>query len=96
MSKAGRKATWLSRASLSSWADSRAARWPGRASPLMRKGILLPMKTCAQIFPGVYAVGDVRRKRWRQIVTAVNDGCIAALSAAEYIEENFGKDEDDD
>lgn len=39
--------------------------------------------------PGVYAVGDVRRKRWRQIVTAVSDGCIAALSAAEYIEENF-------
>lgn len=39
--------------------------------------------------PGVYAVGDVRHKRWRQIVTAVSDGCIAALSAAEYIEDNF-------
>ena len=39
--------------------------------------------------PGVFAVGDVRHKRWRQIVTAVSDGCIAALSAAEYIEEIF-------
>lgn len=39
--------------------------------------------------PGVYAIGDVRHKRWRQIVTAVSDGCIAALSAAEYIQEKF-------
>jgi thioredoxin reductase (NADPH) len=39
--------------------------------------------------PGVFAVGDVRSKRWRQIATAVGDGCTAALSAAEYIEENF-------
>ncbi|MTI95332.1 MAG: thioredoxin-disulfide reductase [Firmicutes bacterium] len=43
--------------------------------------------------PGVYAVGDVRSKRWRQIVTAVSDGCIAALSAAEYIEENFREED---
>lgn len=43
--------------------------------------------------PGVYAVGDVRHKRWRQIVTAVSDGCIAALSAAEYIEDNFEEEE---
>lgn len=43
--------------------------------------------------PGVFAVGDVRSKRWRQIVTAVSDGCIAALSAAEYIEENFREEE---
>lgn len=39
--------------------------------------------------PGVYGVGDVRRKAWRQIVTAVSDGAIAALNAAEYINNNF-------
>lgn len=39
--------------------------------------------------PGVYGVGDVRQKSWRQIVTAVSDGAIAALNAAEYIQENF-------
>ncbi len=35
--------------------------------------------------PGVYAAGDARAKRYRQITTAVADGTIAALSAAEYV-----------
>ena len=34
---------------------------------------------------GVFVAGDVRRKKYRQITTAVNDGTIAALSAEEYI-----------
>ena len=34
---------------------------------------------------GVYAVGDVRPKQLRQIVTAVADGAIAATSAEKYI-----------
>ncbi|MGE5329992.1 MAG: thioredoxin-disulfide reductase [Deltaproteobacteria bacterium] len=34
---------------------------------------------------GVFAAGDVRKKNIRQIVTAVSDGSIAALSAFEYI-----------
>ncbi len=36
---------------------------------------------------GVYAVGDARAKRYRQITTAVSDGTIAALHAAEYLGE---------
>jgi len=36
--------------------------------------------------PGVYAVGDARAKRYRQITTAVSDGTIAAIHAAEYID----------
>lgn len=35
--------------------------------------------------PGVYAVGDVRDKEYRQITTAVSDGTIAALEAEKYI-----------
>ncbi len=35
--------------------------------------------------PGVYAVGDVRDKEYRQITTAVADGTIAALEAEKYI-----------
>ena len=35
--------------------------------------------------PGVYAAGDARAKRYRQITTAVADGTIAALSAVEYV-----------
>ena len=35
--------------------------------------------------PGVYAVGDVRTKALRQIVTAVSDGATAVHFAEEYI-----------
>jgi thioredoxin reductase (NADPH) len=35
--------------------------------------------------PGVYAAGDVRQKKYRQITTAMGDGTIAALSAEVFI-----------
>jgi thioredoxin reductase (NADPH) len=35
--------------------------------------------------PGVFAAGDCIRKRYRQVTTAVADGTIASLSAAEYL-----------
>jgi thioredoxin reductase (NADPH) len=35
--------------------------------------------------PGVYAAGDSIQKRFRQVTTAVADGTISALSAAEYV-----------
>ena len=37
--------------------------------------------------PGVYAVGDVRTKELRQIVTAVADGAMAAHVAESYLSE---------
>ena len=37
---------------------------------------------------GIFAAGDVRTKRLRQVVTAVSDGAAAALAASEYVEEN--------
>lgn len=37
---------------------------------------------------GVYAIGDVTPTEFRQITTAVADGTIASLDAAEYIEES--------
>lgn len=40
--------------------------------------------TCTGI-PGVYAVGDVRTKALRQVVTAVSDGAVAAHQAEEYL-----------
>jgi thioredoxin reductase (NADPH) len=36
---------------------------------------------------GVFAAGDVRSKRFRQITTAVSDGTVAALSALEFLSE---------
>ncbi len=41
--------------------------------------------------PGVFAAGDVREKKFRQITTAVSDGTIAALNAMEYV---YGADPD--
>ncbi|MBI2914568.1 MAG: thioredoxin-disulfide reductase [Firmicutes bacterium] len=36
---------------------------------------------------GVFAAGDIRQKRLRQIVTAVSDGAIAAMSAEKFLSE---------
>ncbi|MFZ5644369.1 MAG: thioredoxin-disulfide reductase [Bacillota bacterium] len=36
--------------------------------------------------PGLFAAGDVRKKSLRQVVTAVSDGAIAAVSAEKFIE----------
>jgi len=38
---------------------------------------------------GIYAIGDVRKKSLKQIVTSAADGAIAAMAAYDYIEENF-------
>ncbi len=38
--------------------------------------------------PGVFAAGDSRAKRYRQITTSVSDGTIAALSAIEFVEKH--------
>lgn len=40
--------------------------------------------TCTSL-PGVYAVGDVRTKALRQVVTAVADGAVAIHQAEEYL-----------
>ena len=40
---------------------------------------------------GVFAVGDVRTKVLRQVVTAVADGAVAAHYAEEYLAEEAGK-----
>lgn len=40
--------------------------------------------TCTNI-PGVFAVGDVRKKELRQVVTAVSDGAVAVHHAEEYL-----------
>lgn len=39
--------------------------------------------------PGVFAVGDIRTKILRQVVTAVSDGAVAVHYAEEYLAENF-------
>lgn len=48
-------------------------------------GYIMAGEDTAANLPGVYAVGDVRTKVLRQIVTAVSDGAMAAHMAEEYL-----------
>lgn len=48
-------------------------------------GEIITDDSMATSVPGVFAAGDTRQKRFRQITTAVSDGTIAALSALEHI-----------
>ena len=41
---------------------------------------------CLTAQPGLFVAGDCRRKRVRQLTTAVADGAVAALAACEYLE----------
>ena len=50
-------------------------------------GYILADESTGASLPGVYAVGDVRTKQVRQIVTAVADGAVAAHMAEEYLNE---------
>ncbi|MBN1409947.1 MAG: FAD-dependent oxidoreductase [Spirochaetales bacterium] len=48
-------------------------------------GYIITDELMATNIPGVYAAGDVRSKKYRQITTAVADGTIAALEVEKYI-----------
>ena len=54
---------------------------------LDNSGYIIADESTKTNIPGVYAVGDVRTKKLRQIVTAVSDGAIAAHEAEEYLAE---------
>ena len=51
------------------------------------QGYIVADETTKTNIPGVYAVGDVRTKGLRQIVTAVADGATAVHYAEEYLAE---------
>ena len=52
---------------------------------LDRGGYILADESTKTSLPGVYAVGDVRTKPLRQVVTAVADGAMAVHMAEEYL-----------
>ena len=51
----------------------------------MDKGYIITDMSMASNVDGIYAVGDVRKKELRQLVTAANDGAIAALAIVKYL-----------
>lgn len=48
-------------------------------------GWLIAGEDCETNVPGIFAAGDIRTKRLRQIVTAVSDGACAVASAERYL-----------
>ncbi len=52
---------------------------------LSEAGYVVADETTQTNLPGVYAVGDVRTKALRQVVTAVADGANAVHFAEEYL-----------
>ena len=49
-------------------------------------GYVVTDEKCETNMPGFFAIGDLREKYARQIITAAADGCTAALAAAHFVE----------
>ena len=52
---------------------------------LDEKGYISATESCRTKTPGVFTAGDCRTKEVRQLATAVSDGAVAGLAAAEYL-----------
>ena len=55
---------------------------------LDKSGYIVADESTRTSLPGVFAVGDVRTKALRQVVTAVSDGAVAVHYAEEYLAES--------
>ena len=62
-----------------------ATEFLGDMVDLDKAGYIIADESCETRVPGVYAIGDVRTKELRQVVTATADGAIAAHKAEEFI-----------
>lgn len=59
---------------------------------LNERNEIITDENLATNIPGVFAAGDSRAKRYRQVTTAVSDGTIAALAAIDYIQQSKSKE----
>ena len=51
----------------------------------LEKGFIKTNESMATEIPGLFAAGDTRVKENKQVITACNDGAIAAMSAVKYL-----------
>jgi thioredoxin reductase (NADPH) len=56
-----------------------------RTEELNERGEIVTDENLATSLPGVFAAGDSRAKRYRQITTATADGTVAALATLEFL-----------
>ncbi len=54
------------------------------------QGYVVVGEDCETSVPGVYAVGDVRRRRFHQVATAVGDGAVAGMDALRHLKGESG------
>jgi len=57
---------------------------------LNAEGYVVTDSHCETAIKGIYAIGDLREKTFRQIVIAAADGSVAALASAHYVEMRKG------
>ena len=57
----------------------------GHIVDLTENGYIESDENCLTSCPGIFAAGDTRDKKLRQIVTATSDGAVAAKQAIEYL-----------
>ncbi len=66
-----------------------ATEFLGDAVELDKNGYIIADESTRTNIDGIYAVGDVRTKVLRQVVTAVSDGAVAVHYAEEYLSESL-------
>lgn len=66
-----------------------ATEFLGEEIALDENGYVIAGEDTKTSVDGVFAVGDIRTKKLRQIVTAASDGAIAVHSAEEYLAERY-------
>lgn len=63
----------------------------GEVASLDEEGYIITDESMKTNIEGIFAAGDVRSKKVRQVTTAVNDGTIAGMEAIKYILMNRNK-----